>query len=490
MMTCPVDHSFDPLSAEYLADPYSQLARLRDEQPVFFSPELNAYVVTRYDDIDRILMSPEEFGSSNTVTPMWPVSDEAKAILATAFPRVPTLTNADGQRHARMRRYVARVLAPRRIVKLRSTIEATANRLLDEIVDKDISDLYADLAYPLPAVTAFALLGFPPEDIEMLKSWVTDRQILTWGKATGDQQVDIARNIVAFSEYIEKIIELRMSEPQDDAISELLAMHREEPEQLNLIDIANIVFLLSAGAHESTTNLLVHAMRRLLENPQQWQELTHDQTLITNAVEEALRYDASAIAWPRITSCATTVGGVELPAGASLLMVLGSANRDLMAFNHAGEFDIRRPDSKKHISFGKGIHFCLGAPLARIEADVVLNLITTRLPNLELVPGQTFPYQENAVMRSPQELLVAVNGGASRPVDAVAKTRELAQGTIVVDRTLCVGSATCLAQAPDAFALDAEDKAVTTDGVLALGGAEIRQLIAQCPTGAISVEPR
>jgi cytochrome P450/ferredoxin len=489
-LSCPVDHAFDPLAADYLADPYPAFARYRQEQPVFFSTTMNAYIVTRYEDIDQILMNPEEFSSANSVTPLWPVSDAAKEVLSRSFERVPTLTNADGERHARMRRYVSRVLSPRRLVTLRPTIEATTESLIDVIAAREVSDFYADLAYPLPAITAFSLLGFPPEDTEQLKAWVTDRQQLTWGKASGAAQVQIAENIVAFSDYIEKIIQERLNAPQDDVISKLVEMHDEDPDALNLVDIANIVFLLSAGAHESTTNLLAHSIRRLLENREQWLELCRDQSLIPNAIEEALRYDASAVAWPRLTRRDAMIGSVQVPAGSPLLIVFGAANRDEAVFEDAESFDIRRSGAKKHLSFGKGIHFCIGAPLARMELDVVLKALTRRVPGLEIVPGQDFPYQENAVMRSPQRLLVKVGTPAMPSQDARADDGAVAAARgvrVSVDRDVCIASQMCMAAAPGGFELDDEGVAVTTDGIADVPVSRLREIVAQCPSGALTL---
>jgi cytochrome P450/ferredoxin len=485
-LTCPVDHTFDPLAADYLADPYPAFARYREEQPVFFSSVMNSYIVTRYEDIDYILMNPDSFSSANTVTPLWEVANETKAILARSFERVPTLTNADGERHARMRRYVSRVLSPRQLVKLRPTIEATTHHLIDEITGKDVSDFYADLAYPLPAITAFTLLGFPSADTEQLKSWVTDRQVLTWGRASGEAQARVAENVVAFSDYIEKIIQERIAAPQDDVISKLVTMHHEDPGALTLVDIANIVFLLSAGAHESTTNLLVHAVRRLLENREQWSSICQDQSLIPNAIEEALRYDASAVAWPRITRHDTVIGSVQVPAGSPILIVFGAANRDEAVFENAESFDIHRGVAKKHLSFGKGIHFCLGAPLARMELDIVLTALTRRAPDLELVAEQAFPYQENVVMRSPQQLLVrAGHPAVPRPDAAVDGSAVAGSPRISIDRDACIGSEMCLAAAPDAFELDGEGVAVTTGKVTGLPLSSLRAIVAQCPSGAL-----
>jgi hypothetical protein len=403
-MSCPVSATFDPFSTEYLTDPHPVLRRSRGDERIFFSSKLQRYVVTRFADIDQILMNPAEFSSANTVKPIRPLSAEAQAVLSRAFPRLPTLSNADGQRHTEMRGHVSAVLSMRRLRTLRAVVEQRASEMIDQLLAKDTADWYAELAFPLPAITAFELLGFPPEDTGRIKDWVTNRQIMTWGSPTPEQQLAIAENILAFSDYIEGIIAQRRASPQDDAISELLEIHRAQPDSLSLVDIANIVFLLSAGAHETTTALLVHCVRRLLENPEQWRAVCNDPALIPNAVEEALRYDASQFAWSRVTAKDVTVGGVDLAAGAELLIVLGEANRDDQEWDDADRFDVRRDRARRHLSFGKGIHFCLGAPLARMQGEVVLRLLAAAAPAVTLLPGQDYPYEANAATRSPKEL--------------------------------------------------------------------------------------
>lgn len=413
-MTCPVSADFDPLGAEYQRDPHGVMREIRENTGVFFSSTLNRYVISRFEDIDYILMNPAEFSSANTVTPYCPLSAAAAAVLARAFPRVPTLSNADGERHARMRRHVATVLSARRQKSLRASVEARAGQLIRAMLGREAVDFYAELAYPLPATTAFELLGFPAADTARIKAWVSDRQLMTWGRPGPEKQLEIAQNVLAFSDYIEDVIRQRMASPRDDAISELVAVHQADPGNLTLVDIANIVFLLSAGAHETTTALLVHSIRRLLENPGQWDHLCRDPLLVPNAVEEALRYDASQFGWSRVASRDTRVGGVDIPAGAELFVVLGSANHDEAAFPQAARFDIFRERARRHLSFGKGMHFCLGAPLARMQAEVVLTLLARLAPRLSLHPGQAFPYEENLATRSPKQLLLDLPA-AGRP---------------------------------------------------------------------------
>ena len=407
-MKCPVIADFDPLGPAYQEDPHGVMQDMRANAGVFFSPVLNRYVICGFEDVESILLNPADFSSANTVTPVTPLSEPARAQLASAFPRIPTLSNADGERHTRMRRYVASVFSARRQKSLRPRIEARIGELVAAMLGRSTVDFYAELAYPLPASTAFELLGFPAQDTAQIKAWVSDRQLITWGRPSPDKQLQIAANVAAFSDYIEDVIRQRMAAGRDDAISELVAIHRREPEALTLVDIANIVFLLAAGAHETTTALLVHCVRRLLENPAQWDLVCADPRLIPGAVEEALRYDASQFAWSRVVVRDTRVGGVDIPAGAELYIVLGSANHDESAFPDPGTFDIRRDRGRHHLSFGKGIHFCVGAPLARLQAEIVLTTLARQAPGLSLHSGQAFPYEENLAIRSPKQLLLDV----------------------------------------------------------------------------------
>jgi hypothetical protein len=489
-------HDFDPLSDDYLRDPYSQLALAQREHPIFFSPELDAFIVTRFADVERVFADTESFSSSNTVSPLWPVTPDAAAVLATAFQRLPTLTNADGERHDSMRRFVQKALSPRRYKSLRPRLEAQAGELIDRLRSQPVADFYAEVAYPLPAMTGFGLLGFPEQDTELLKSWVSDRQEMTWGKAAPEDQVRIAQNIVAFSDYIETFIQTRLESPQDDAVSDLLSMHKEKPDELTLLDIANIVFLLSAGAHESTTSLMTHCIRRLLENPAEWERLKSEPALIPKAVEEALRYDASSIMWPRKARVDVELGGVSIPAGSAVLLALGGANRDEAAFPDAQTFDVGRPDSRRHLSFGRTTHFCLGAPLARMEMEVVLQLLVARVPNMTLVKGQAFPYQKNVVMRSPQGLLIAtgaqdeplgsgaVSSGTEERV-AVAVPSSIAM--VAIDPDKCIAAGACVDAAPQAFALSDEGQSVVLPGAAGMSREELQKIASLCPNGAIAL---
>ena len=406
---CPVNHGFSMMDSEFLEDPYSQCPALL-ATPVFYAPELDAYVVTRYRDVDAMLADTERFSSSNTVVPITKPSVEAMAVLTDAdYGFRPNLINADPPRHTKIRKFVADAISPRRLRALEPIVRKWAQEQIDMMLTKGRADIFADLAFPLPALTGFSLIGFPREDLELLKSWCNRRVAFTYGRAPIDEQVRVAESVAAFWSYTNEFIAGRIANPIDDFTSDMVRHHLREPEEFTPRDIAGVLFGMSLAAHETTTNLIVNGMRRLLENREQWEALVANPPLITNAVEECLRYDTPVIAWRRRAKTDIELDGVTIPAEATILMLFFSANRDPAQFNDPDAFDITRRTARKHITFGKGTHFCSGAPLARMEMRVVLELLTAKAPGLTLVPDQHYEFVPNIALRAPQQLLVDMN---------------------------------------------------------------------------------
>ncbi|MCU1591365.1 MAG: cytochrome [Frankiales bacterium] len=406
---CPV-RRLEPFSAEFTADPYPTLARVREEGPVVYDDSLDMFVVSRYDDIDSILMDPQTFSSGNVVRPVCPVGEEAREILAN-FHLDPVLANSDPPRHPRMRRVTAKRLTPRRMHMLESEIRARAEQLVDAMLALPVADFAAEVAFPLPAYTGLVLLGYPSEDFEQLKAWSRNRVQLNWGRADPALQAEIARNLVAHWEYTSRVVMDRYDNPQDDLISEVVQSHREDPEGLTLNEVITLIFTITTAAHESTTNAMLNALRVLLEHPDQYALLARDPSLVPNAVEETLRYVGSVISWRRQTTAATQVAGVDIPAGSQVLMLFGAANRDPAHFAEPQRFDVTRDNASQHFTFGRGTHYCLGAALARIQLQVVLDLLVRRAPSLQLAP-QEIEFMPNLSHRGPLRLLVRTSAPA------------------------------------------------------------------------------
>jgi cytochrome P450 len=413
MADCPIAHGYDPLAPEVVLDPFPVLNRLRDEGPVFYLPDLDHYLVTRFDDVEAILLDRDTWSAANASSPLMPICPEAQEILAAGFPRVPTLNNADPPRHGPMRKSVLSVMTPRRIAALEPTLRDYASTLVDAIVDEPVVDLVDRLAFPFPGYAAFSLLGFPPDDTDMLKEWSAKRVLLTYGRLSVDEQVEVAEVIVKFWKYCEDHVAARRRERADDLTSGLLDIADEKPEQLNDFDIVNIVYSMALAGHETTCNSIGNGMRALLEHRDQWQALVDDRSRIENAVEEILRYDGPVVNHRRLAKVDTELHGVKIPAGAKIMMCFASAARDPAHFAEPDAFLVDREDAELHMAFGKGPHYCLGAPLARLEIRIVLELLTERTPHMELVPGQTVEYSPNALFRGPKALLVAPQGNPS-----------------------------------------------------------------------------
>ncbi len=405
---CPVSESFDPLAPDFLADPYSVLAALpREEQPVFFAPSIGYYVLTRYADIEQVFADPATYSAAPAQAPLVPLVPEAQRILlAGGHKPQPSMVSLDEPEHARLRKPAARAFSMKRVSALVPVIEATTARLLDAVGPAPEFDLVTALAFPLPANIVFSLMGVPERDFAQLKDWSGYRAALGWGRPDPADQVEIASGMADYRAYLRELVEAKSAEPGDDLTSDLAAIQRENPARLTRDEIASILFSLSFAGHETTTGLIGNTVRRLLENPERWAAVVADPGLIPGAVEETLRYDPSVPAWRRVTTRPVKLAGVDLPAGAKLFLWLAAAGRDPAVFAQPDEFDLRRPDAGRHLAFGKGLHYCLGANLGKLETQIAVTALTDRYPGLRLTPDQTLPFHPNISFRGPQVLLV------------------------------------------------------------------------------------
>ena len=288
---CPVDESFDPLSPEFLADPYSVLAeRPENEAPVFFAPSIGYYVVTSYAAIEAVFRDPATFSAAVAQAPLAPIVPEAQQILlAGGHKPQPSMVSLDEPEHARLRKPAARAFSMKRVTAMIPTIEATTARLLDAVAAETEFDLVAALAFPLPANIVFSLMGVPEQDYAQVKQWCGSRAALSFGRPAAADQVEIATTMAAYRRYMRDLVDAKAREPGDDLASDLIAIHREDPERLTLGEIASILFSLSFAGHETTTGLIGNTVRRLLEDPSRWTDVAQRPDLIPAAVEETLR---------------------------------------------------------------------------------------------------------------------------------------------------------------------------------------------------------
>lgn len=401
--TCPV--SFEPFERPYLDDPYAVFASLLDEPGPCYWPDLDMWLVARYEHVDKVFRDPVTFSAANAQDPLQPVHPDAAAILAGGFRPIRTMSNLDGPEHTRIRRHNQVGFSPRRLRAMEPIVRRTANELIEALPVDGPIDIVSALTHPLPASIIFSLLGFPAGDAALIKGWCGDRMAFSWGRPDRDAQVQIARDMVDYYRYCETHVQGQLADPGDNFTGDLVRIHHDDPATLSVAEITHVVYGFSFAGHETTTNMLSNMLRRLLEDRTRWEAVVADPSLVDAVVLEALRHDTSVVTWRRITTAATELGNVTIPEGAKLLLLLGAANRDPRHFERPDEFDPSRPNAADALSFGRGKHYCLGAPLAKLEAAITLAELVDRTPNLRLVP-QDLQFNPNVAFRGPRELIV------------------------------------------------------------------------------------
>jgi cytochrome P450 len=398
---------FDPFAPSFLADPYPALAHLREHHPVFYAPDLGYWVLSRYADVRATLRDTVSYSASNALAPVTPVCPRAAAALRDAGVRsIPTLTNADPPLHTRTRRIANLAFTPRRVAQMEGFVREIVGRFCDERLQDGHADIVQALTWELPALVIFKILGVPDADVPAVKEGSQNRLLFMFGRGSEEQQVEVAEGMAAFWRYTEGLVNDRQAHPRDDFTSDLV--HTPDPtgKPLSNQEAATILFGLLVAGHETTTNLLSHGFRRFLEQRAIWDELCRDPSSIPNAVEELLRFDSSVIMWRRKTKVPVRLQDVDVPADANLLLMIGAANRDPAIFADPDTLEIHRSNAREHLSFGAGNHLCLGAPLARLEARVVFEELTRRVPSLRLVADQQLQHPPYIAFRGPRALQV------------------------------------------------------------------------------------
>jgi len=406
---CKIADRFDPFGADYLADPYPTFAVARDAAPAFYSADLDHWVVTRYADVRHVLRTTAEFSAINALEPLSKLCPHAGAILKEGgYAATPALTNLDPPGHARQRRLANAAFTPKRVAALEPFIRNLAQRFCDERLRDGRADVIGDFAWAFPALVLFQVLGLPEADLVRVKEGAHYRGVVIYGRASEDEQVAAARELASFWQYAAAMVEARTKNPSDDFVSALVQARDVDGDNdaLEPREATSIMLMMLFAGHETTTNLLGNSFHRLLADPASWEAICREPGLIPNAIEEVLRFDSSVITWRHRAKQAVDIGGVSVPAEAKLLLLLGSANRDPAIFADPDHFDIRRPNAREHLSFGYGVHNCLGAPLARLEARVVLEEVSRRLPTLRLAEDTALEFPPSISMRGPCSLQV------------------------------------------------------------------------------------
>ena len=387
-VACPID--FDPLSPEQRRDPYPVYAEARERAPVFYAERYGFWVVTRYEDVLAVLKDDDTFSSRDALTSS-PVElpAEVQAVLAEGWPEMPVIIDTDPPLHTRIRGLITRAFTPRRIAEMEPRVRAIAGELLDGFAADGAADLVERFAWPLPLRVVGDMLGLPERDLEQLHEWSTHWLRLKQPGGTLAQQLEWARSTVELQRYFMARLDEREREGGDDLIAALLRSAREVEPPLPREVVLGVPLDLVVAGHVTVTRALGNGLVLLLSEPGRAERLLAEPELVPAAVEEILRLESPAQGLFRTTAREVELGGARLPAGARVMVHYGSANRDPAAFVAPDAYDPAREGLHRQLAFGKGIHFCIGAPLARIELRVALPLLLERLPGLRLAePGE------------------------------------------------------------------------------------------------------
>jgi cytochrome P450 len=385
---------FDPLSPAQRSDPYPVYAEARAKAPVFFAEPYGFWVVTRYDEVLAVLKDDETYSSANALTSSAvELPAEVREVLAEGWPEMPVIVDTDPPLHTRIRGLINAAFTPRRIAGMEPAIAATVDELLDDLAPEGTGDLVERFAWPLPLRVMGQMLGLPEGDLDRLHEWSNDWLALHQPGGGLEQQLDWARSTVALQRYFMDALEQREARGGDDLLAALLAASRAIRPPLPRDVVMGVPFDLVIAGHVTVTRAIGNALITLLGDRARLDELRADPGLWPVAIEEMLRLESPAQGLFRTTTRAVTLGDVELPAGARLMVHYGSANRDERRFANPDAYDVRREGVARHLAFGKGIHFCMGAPLARLELRLALPRLLERLPNLRLAGGEAFEYE-------------------------------------------------------------------------------------------------
>ena len=394
----------DILSPQFKANPFPFFAKLRLEQPVYrttLPDKTQVWLVTRYDDVNLLLkdprfakdrrnaMTPEQLRKQPWVPPMF-------------RPLERTMIDLDPPDHSRLRQLVQKAFSARLIEQMRARVQTLADELLDRAASKTEMDLIRDYALPLPMTLITEILGVPTRDRDRFHKW--SKVIVSVNQFNSNWRVIPA--VWMFDRYLRKFLRIRRAVPKDDLVSALIQAD-EAGDSLSEDELLAMVFLLLVAGHETTVNLIGSGVLELLQNPDQMDKLRRDPSLIRPAIEELLRFTSPVfMSTERYAREDLVIHDVTISRGEMTLGVIGSANRDETVFDNPDTLVIAREDNK-HLSFGHGIHFCLGAPLARLEAQIAINTLLQRMPDLRLkLAAEALSWRPSLILRGLEALPV------------------------------------------------------------------------------------
>ncbi|WAI84912.1 MULTISPECIES: cytochrome P450/oxidoreductase [Achromobacter] len=423
---CPIDHAalaamqsptgcpvspraaeFDPFGDGYQQDPPEYVRWAREQEPVFYSPKLGYWVVTRYEDIKAIFRDNITFSPSIALEKITPTGPEANAVLESyGYAMNRTLVNEDEPAHMPRRRVLMDPFTPEELKHHEPMVRRLTREYVDRFVNDGRADLVDQMLWEVPLTVALHFLGVPEEDMELLRQYSIAHTVNTWGRPKPEEQVAVAHAVGNFWQLAGKILDKMRQDPSGPGWMQYgLRKQQTHPDVVTDSYLHSMMMAGIVAAHETTANASANAIKLLLQHPDAWREICEDPDLIPNAVEECLRHNGSVAAWRRLATRDVEIAGVPIPAGSKLLIVTSSANHDEGQFNDADLFDIRRENASDQLTFGYGSHQCMGKNLARMEMQIFLEELTRRLPHMKL-SEQAFSYVPNTSFRGPEHLWV------------------------------------------------------------------------------------
>jgi cytochrome P450 len=404
IVTQVVYNPFDPAE---IADPYSTYAALHDRSPVLDLPVFNGCVFVRHQDV-RAILHDRRFSADRSRSTFLGVLAAAGQLPLDPNQNVfgRTLLGLDPPDHTRLRRLVSKAFTPSRVESLEPRVAALTDELLDAFPHDGQVEFMESFAQPLPVLVISELLGLPAADRDRLKRWSDGVALLLDPFPAPAAVRDFEKSVAELDRYLRDHFEERRRRPTTDLIGALVAA-RDGDDALSDDELFSMVVLLLAAGHETTTNLLGNAVVALTRHPDQRPYLDQGPAALANAVEELLRFDPPVQRTSRVATVAVEVGGAELVAGDLAFLVIAAANRDPAVFESPERLDLGRANARDHLSFGHGIHHCLGAPLARLEARVGLSRLYRRFPRLA-ADLDAVSWRMSIVLRGPERLPVAL----------------------------------------------------------------------------------
>lgn len=395
---CPVLEGFDPLAGDQVGEPFGWLARARREVPVFYMPKYDLWCVTRMEDVLTVFRDTATYSNSHDDVGRPPA--EFADQIPQGHPVSHSLDTLDPPAHTRIRKLAQKAFTPRKLAAYEPAIRAICDELVDAMIARRAADLVGEFTTFIPVRVIATMMGMDLAYVPVIKQWTDDWFAIWLGDDTDEVRRQRWERTVEFDRFLGEFVESRRAAPRDDLTSDLVHATSDTGEpSLTTHEVICVMAGIVAAGSDTTSLLLAYTMWLLLSAPERWESVVSDRTQLPLVIEETLRLRNPVRGLRRVTTRPVSLGGADIPAGAALYVHVGSANRDDTVFADPERFDPTRANLSEHVGFGKWTHFCLGAPLARLEARIALECLIERMPTLRLAAGaEALEYMANAVV--------------------------------------------------------------------------------------------